>query len=154
MAKVDFTKTPEQVRSEIEDEIEGLHRQLMVSQGHGEKGTSMLLNGLLALIVLVGQFLFSLFFEQHDPVTAPLAAATHVSPRDKELLNTQLRRIEDGIEIISATKSRVAPSMPIDAHIATINSAAKDVRALLAPIPTSSSQQSPAIPLPVNAASR
>jgi hypothetical protein len=129
---VDFTRTSAQLGREIDQEIENLQRQLMVSRGHGEKGASAVLNVLLVVFVLGAQFILSLFFERQDPVEVTnTAQVTHLVPRDRQLIESQLSRIEDQVDILEATKSRVAPSMLIDSNIAAIRAAAKDTRGIL-----------------------
>lgn len=129
---VDFSRTSAQVGREIDHEIENLQRELMVSRGHGEKGTSAVLNVILVVVVLGAQFVLSLLFEKHEPVVLTNAAqVTHMVDRDRQLLESQLTRIEDQVNALEATKSRVAPSMAIDSNIAAIRAAAKDTRGIL-----------------------
>ena len=129
---VDFTRTSVQLGREIDHEIESLQRQLMVSRGHGEKGASAVLNVLLVVVVLGAQFILSLFFEKNEPAaTAVTSQVTHMVARDRQLVEAQLSRIEDQIEALQATKSRVSPSMAIDSNIAAIKSAAQDTRGIL-----------------------
>lgn len=129
---MDFTRTSAQIGREIDHEIENLQRQLMVSRGHGEKGVSAVLNVLLVVVVLGAQFILSLFFEKHEPVgLIPSVQVTHIVERDRQLLESQLTRIEDQVSAIEATKSRVAPSMAIDSNIAAIRAVAKDSRGIL-----------------------
>lgn len=128
---VDFTKTSAQVGREIEQEIETLQRQLMVSRGHGEKGASAVLNVVLVGVVLAGQFAISLLFEKHEPAKDKVAITSHLTDRDRTLVEDQLTGIERQVDKIRATKTTVAPSMAIEGNMEAITTASKHLRRVL-----------------------
>ncbi|MEK6708494.1 MAG: hypothetical protein AABY81_06815 [Pseudomonadota bacterium] len=138
MSGTDFNKTPSMLKLEIEASIEQLHRQLTISQGQAEKGSSSLLNAVLVAFVLIGQLLFMNLFDVSSgtPGTPSEAKSTEpesfaLSARDRKILDTLMTRVDEGVDAIQTTKARVSPSMQIDTHLSSIKSAAHDTKIIL-----------------------
>ena len=134
--KVDFGRTSSQIKDEINESVENLHRQLALSRGHTEKGTNTALNIMLVLFVLLGQIVFGLFFEGTAKHSAPTqdsakSATSLLADRDQRTIGSILARVEQSAEAIASVKSRVAPNMPIDAQVVAIQSSVADLRNVL-----------------------
>ena len=157
MPRTDFNKTPSMLKLEIEAGIEELHRQLSVSQGQSEKGSSSLLSALLVAFVLIGQYLFMYWFDvpHGKAVTSSEAGLSGpksfaLSDRDRKILGTLMTRVDEGVDAIQTTKARVSPNMQIDVHLSSIKSAARDAKTILGietPV-VPNQQQQPAITAP------
>lgn len=127
MTSANFNKTPAQLKAEIEQGLETLHRKLVTSQGLAREGNSSVLRVFFVLVLLGVNVLFSVWFEgRPEPSRGESSSRStqgsiqEMSDKDRALIAGQLSQISSSIEAIESVKTRVAPSMPIDAHLSQV----------------------------------
>jgi hypothetical protein len=130
MQKVDFTKTPGQVRREIESGLEDLARSLDASKGHKEKGTGALFHVVTILLVLVGNSAFA-FLTPSNTKPSPPQVQSSLDARDTLAVANFLGKIESSSDSIEQIRNRVAPSMPIDGPLASVKTSVSGMRSIL-----------------------
>lgn len=133
MQSVDFTKTPTQVRRDIEDGLEELTRYLDASKGHKEKGTGALFHVVTILLVLLGNSIFAFWAEPSGvgPKSNRQNVQSVLSNRDSAAVSDLISRIDTNAASIDQVRNRVAPSMQIDGQLAHLRSATESLRSLL-----------------------
>jgi len=134
---VNFEKTPEQVRRELEAGLEEMSHHLAASQGHSKRGNSSLLHVFwAAALIFAGHTAYVFLVEGSNTSKAQQASASSLQDREAAVVQNHLDRLLASATSIAEIRARVAPSMPIDAQLANIQSSATDLRSLLIrPIP-------------------
>lgn len=129
---VDFEKTPEQVRRELESGLEEMARHLAASQGHSKRGSSSLLHAVwAAALVFAGHTAYAFLLEGNGAEQDTHPRTHALSERDIRVIQNHLERLSASAASIAEVRSRIAPSMPIDAQLSSIQSSATDLRVLL-----------------------
>jgi hypothetical protein len=136
---VNFDKTPEQVRRELESGLEEMSRHLAASQGHSQRGNSSLLHALFAaVLVLAGHAAYAFWVE--NPAVPLKPTQQGLGEKELRIVQSHIDRLEASANSISDVRSRIAPSMQIDAQLSTIKASASDLRTMLTPAPQPKSQ--------------
>ena len=90
--------------------------------------------GFASLIVVIASIVFQLagLYGLSFLKTAELHTdGKYLANTERVLVDTNLARILSNVEAIMTTKNRVAPAMPIDQNLASIRSAAEDLKTVV-----------------------
>ncbi|MGL4231919.1 MAG: hypothetical protein ACRCWJ_11205 [Casimicrobium sp.] len=130
----DFNRTSEQLRREIQQNIETVYRNLVETQSNSN-GQSRTMWSVIAIVVV---FAAQVVWQQvvtppKQPASSQVTTQVGGDPTktDQRLIANQLQRIEEQTSAIASKKSQVAPNLPIDANLSTINAAITDLRVIL-----------------------